>query len=316
MLKDPVSIPCGHNYCRGCINEFWVSRAEDYVCPQCENTSETRSVLNTNAALAEVVKNLQQAAFSPALPPQSYAGPEDVACDFCTERRLKSVKCCSTCDIFLCETHIKPHYTVAALQKHTLSDVTGDMKTRPSEQHQNTVSSFSSTVSEQQDQRDNTVDIIKEMAVRSIFESVLKPDKLQTQPKRSAKPKTRHNKEVRNLVLMCSTLKKEVSGLRNQLSKISMRKNTKKEKHYEEDRGKEEEEDEDCSEKDSDERSDDEGRDDDSSDEEEDGSHKEDGEDSRDDDEEDNSAYSDEESEGYSDHNSEEYSTEDEDDGY
>ncbi len=166
MLKDPVSIPCGHNYCRGCINEFWVICAGDHVCPQCGNTLETRPVLNTNAALAEVVKSLHHAGFSPALLPQSYAGPEDVACDFCTEQhKLKSVKCCLTCVMFLCETHIKPHYTVAALQKHTLSDVTGDMKTRP-EQHQNTVSS---TVSGQQDQTDNTLDIIKVWYPFSIY---------------------------------------------------------------------------------------------------------------------------------------------------
>jgi len=160
MLKDPVSTSCGHNYCRGCINEFWDNCAGDYVCPQCENTSETRPVLNTNAALAEVVKSLHHD-FSPALPPQSYAGLEDVACDFCTEQhKLKAVKCCLTCDVFLCETHVKPHYTIAALQKHTLSDVTGDMKTRP-EQHQNTDNSFSSTVSGQQDQTDKTQDVIE-----------------------------------------------------------------------------------------------------------------------------------------------------------
>ncbi|XP_042618555.1 RING finger protein PSH1-like [Cyprinus carpio] len=328
MLKDPVSISCGHNYCRGCINEFWNSYAGDYVCPQCGNPSETRPVLNTNAALAEVVKNLQQAGFSPALPPQSYARPEDVACDFCTERRLKAVKCCLTCDVSLCETHIKQHYTIPALQKHTLSDV----KTRPSQQRQNTDNSFISIRTGQQDQTDKTVDIIKEMAVRSIFESVLKTAKLQTQPKRPAKPKTRDNKEVRNLARMCSTLKQEVSGLKKRLSK---RNNTKKEKHYEED--------EDCSENDSDESSDDEGRDNDSSDEGEDGSENssdededgsenssdedEDGSDEEDreedsrDNEEDNSACSDEGSddkysEGYNDHSSGEYNSEDEDDDY
>ncbi len=118
-------------------------------------------MLNTNAALAEVVKSLHHAGFSPALPPQSDAGPEDVACEFCTEQhKLKAVKRCSTCDVSLCETHVKSHYTIAALQKHTLSDVTGDMKTRP-EQHQNTDNSFSSTVSGQQDQTDKTQDVIE-----------------------------------------------------------------------------------------------------------------------------------------------------------
>lgn len=153
MLKDPVSIPCGHSYCNACINAFWDNCAGEYVCPHCGKASETRPVLNINADLAEVVKYKQQAGFSPAPPPQSYAGPEDVACDFCSERKLKSVKSCLTCDVFLCETHVRQHYTIPALQKHTLSDVT-DIKTRPSEQCQNSDNSFSSTASGQQHHAD------------------------------------------------------------------------------------------------------------------------------------------------------------------
>ncbi|XP_067251247.1 uncharacterized protein [Chanodichthys erythropterus] len=161
MLKDPVSIPCGHNYCSACINAFWDNCVGEYACPHCSKASETRPVLNTNAALAEVVKNLQQAGFSPALPPQSYAGPEDVACDLCSERRLKSVKSCTTCGLSLCETHVRQHYTVPALQKHTLCDVTGDIKTRPSQQLQTSDNSFNSTASGQQHHTDKTQDIIK-----------------------------------------------------------------------------------------------------------------------------------------------------------
>ncbi|XP_050974128.1 E3 ubiquitin/ISG15 ligase TRIM25 [Labeo rohita] len=260
MLKDPVSIPCGHNYCRGCINEFWDNCAGDYVCPQCGNPSETRPVLNTNAALAEVVRNLQQAGFSPALPPQPYARPEDVACDFCTERRLKAVKCCSTCGVSLCETHVKQHYTIPALQKHTLLDVTGDMKTRPSQQHQNTDSSFSSTVSGQQHQTDKTQDIIKEMAVRSFFETVLNTAKVQTRPKRPAKtfrPKTKDNEDVRSLARMCSTLQQEVSGLKKNLSRLKAKKRRQKETYHDDkkDYGEEDddEEEEDYEEEDDDE---------------------------------------------------------------
>ncbi|XP_056102529.1 uncharacterized protein LOC130081848 isoform X2 [Rhinichthys klamathensis goyatoka] len=232
MLKDPVSIPCGHNYCNACINAFWDNCAGEYVCPHCGKASETRPVLNINADLAEVVKYKQQTGFSPALPPQPYAGPEDVACDFCSETKLKSVKSCLTCNAFLCETHVRQHYTIPALQKHTLSDVTGDIKTRPSEQCQNSDNSFSSTAGGQQHHAD-----IKEMAVAA---------KLQTRLKRSAKtfrPKTKEKKDhVRKIALMCSTLQQEVSGLKEKLSKLD-KKNTKTEKYEDEEEYDDEEDD-------------------------------------------------------------------------
>ncbi|KAL1269562.1 hypothetical protein QQF64_031851 [Cirrhinus molitorella] len=242
LLKDPVSISCGHNCCRGCINEFWDNCAGDFVCPQCGNPSETRPVLSTNTALAEVVKNLQQAGFSPALPLQSYAGPEDVACDFCTEQRLKAVKCCLTCVMSLCETHVRQHYTIPALQKHTLSDVPGDMKTKPSEEHQNTDSSF--TVSGQQEQTDKTQDVIEEQ-VRSISESALNIC--------TSEMAVNKDTDVRSLALLCSKLQQEVSGLKKSLSNLNEKK-TKKEKYFDEDYGEEDDDYdvEDYSEKDSD----------------------------------------------------------------
>ncbi|XP_045076064.1 probable E3 ubiquitin-protein ligase MID2 [Coregonus clupeaformis] len=114
MLRDPVSIPCGHSCCRQCISTYWAQPgpAGDYVCPQC--------------SLARVLQGLQQAGFSPALPALSYAGPGDVACDICSGQKLRAVKSCLTCTVSYCESHVRQHYTVPALQRHTLAEVTGD----------------------------------------------------------------------------------------------------------------------------------------------------------------------------------------------
>ncbi|XP_036789917.1 fibronectin isoform X5 [Oncorhynchus mykiss] len=51
-------------------------------------------------------------------------GPVEVPCDICSE--VQAVKFCLTCSVSYCETHIRQHYTIAALQRHTLVDVTGD----------------------------------------------------------------------------------------------------------------------------------------------------------------------------------------------
>ncbi|KAK7165612.1 hypothetical protein R3I93_005623 [Phoxinus phoxinus] len=52
VLKDPVSITCGHTFCRQCISVFWdQSRlSEDFDCPQCRKRC-TRPVLQTHRVM-------------------------------------------------------------------------------------------------------------------------------------------------------------------------------------------------------------------------------------------------------------------------
>ncbi|KAI4872836.1 hypothetical protein NFI96_002966 [Prochilodus magdalenae] len=47
LRTDPVSITCGHRFCRRCINSYWDQSASsgDYSCPQCRKRSKTRPVL-------------------------------------------------------------------------------------------------------------------------------------------------------------------------------------------------------------------------------------------------------------------------------
>ncbi|XP_071250316.1 NLR family CARD domain-containing protein 3-like isoform X5 [Salvelinus alpinus] len=47
VQRDPVSITCGHRFCRQCITRYWEKPAPsgDYDCPQCRKRSRTRPVL-------------------------------------------------------------------------------------------------------------------------------------------------------------------------------------------------------------------------------------------------------------------------------
>ncbi|XP_036790225.1 uncharacterized protein LOC110513232 isoform X2 [Oncorhynchus mykiss] len=148
VFKEPVSIPCGHSYCRRCIETYWnqPDQTGDYDCPQCRKRFRTRPDLLTNSALEKVIEKLHQAGFKvPDLPKHCYAGPGDVACDFCTEKQLKAVKSCLTCTASYCERHVKHHYTVAALQRHTLVEVTGNLEQKLCQLHHRALEVFCKT---------------------------------------------------------------------------------------------------------------------------------------------------------------------------
>ncbi|KAK3522746.1 hypothetical protein QTP86_032029, partial [Hemibagrus guttatus] len=135
LLKDPVTTPCGHSFCKVCINGCW-DQKRVYSCPQCRDTFTPRPVLRRNNMLAEVVEKLKKKTeVQAASPAHCYAGPGDVECDFCTGRKHKAVKSCLMCLASFCETHLKPHYEVHALKKHTIVEASRNLQEKICSEH-------------------------------------------------------------------------------------------------------------------------------------------------------------------------------------
>ncbi|KAM4604646.1 LOW QUALITY PROTEIN: tripartite motif-containing protein 16-like [Polymixia lowei] len=147
ILRDPVTIACGHSYCMDCIKNCWDK--EDlrgiHSCPQCRQTFIPRPAVVKSTMLAELVEELEKTGFQAAPPDHCYAGPGDVACDVCTGRKLKALKFCQVCLVSYCEQHLQSHYDVAPLRKHKLVEASTELQENICSRHDEVMKIFCCT---------------------------------------------------------------------------------------------------------------------------------------------------------------------------
>ncbi|MEQ2159974.1 hypothetical protein GOODEAATRI_028766 [Goodea atripinnis] len=106
-FTNPVSIPCGHNFCLECINGFW-DTSHKSECPLCKENFRNRPALRVN-------------------PPRRNCSTEssksdNITCDICGENKLTAVKSCLVCQASYCEMHLTPHLRDSMMTKHRLTD--------------------------------------------------------------------------------------------------------------------------------------------------------------------------------------------------
>ncbi|XP_023194022.1 tripartite motif-containing protein 16-like [Xiphophorus maculatus] len=144
LLKDPVTTPCGHSYCMNCITKFWDEgeKKENYHCPQCSTTFTQKPDLQKNTMLAALVEQLKKTGLQAAPADHSYAGPEDVACDSCTGRKLKAFKSCLVCLASFCEKHLQPHFVSVAFKKHKLVEPSKNLQENICSKHDEVMKMF------------------------------------------------------------------------------------------------------------------------------------------------------------------------------
>ncbi|XP_030209448.1 zinc finger protein RFP-like [Gadus morhua] len=141
VFRSPVSTPCGHNFCRTCITQFWDELVQ-YKCPLCNMLFNTRPDLRINTLLSELATQFRT---SVRVKEQLCVKPGEVPCDVCTGTKLKAVKSCLVCSISYCQTHLEPHQRVAGLKKHRLVEPTDRLEDMMCKKHDRLLELFCQT---------------------------------------------------------------------------------------------------------------------------------------------------------------------------
>ncbi|XP_076126522.1 E3 ubiquitin-protein ligase TRIM16-like [Alosa pseudoharengus] len=147
LLKEPVTIACGHSYCMGCINDCWNQEDKKgiYSCPQCRQSFSPRPVLGKNNIFSELVEQMRRTANQTASPADEHAEAGQAECDVCTGKRLKAVKSCLVCLVSYCESHYKVHNLMNPGRKHKVIDATTNLEEKICSRHEKVLEIFCKT---------------------------------------------------------------------------------------------------------------------------------------------------------------------------
>ncbi|XP_062859481.1 E3 ubiquitin-protein ligase TRIM39-like [Trichomycterus rosablanca] len=110
VFTDPVTTPCGHNFCRSCLTQYWDKSPQCY-CPLCKEKFTKRPELKINTTLREVSDHFKK---------KSQVDKPEVLCDVCTGEKQKALRSCLDCGVTFCESHLEPHINVPKYKKHKL----------------------------------------------------------------------------------------------------------------------------------------------------------------------------------------------------
>ncbi|KAG9274471.1 E3 ubiquitin-protein ligase TRIM39-like [Astyanax mexicanus] len=129
VFTDPVSTPCGHNFCKPCLTQYWNSTQHCH-CPLCKEKFTKRPEMKINTTLKEVADHFKK---------KIVLDKPEVLCDVCT--REKAFKSCLNCGATFCKTHLEPH-TVGTLKNHKLIDPVENLKNYICQKHERPLELF------------------------------------------------------------------------------------------------------------------------------------------------------------------------------
>ncbi|XP_075131994.1 E3 ubiquitin/ISG15 ligase TRIM25-like [Leptodactylus fuscus] len=122
LYTDPVTLRCGHNFCRVCIDQHLNTQDESgvYSCPECREEFQERPVLQRNITLRNVVERVLSTE-------QHEEDVPGIFCTYCIHSPVPAVKSCLMCEASLCDNHLKVH---SKGPEHVLTDPSTKLEKR------------------------------------------------------------------------------------------------------------------------------------------------------------------------------------------
>ncbi|KAM5172078.1 LOW QUALITY PROTEIN: uncharacterized protein ACMZJ9_004932 [Mantella aurantiaca] len=133
IYTDPVTLKCGHNFCRVCIDRVLDTQGGSggYSCPECREEFQDRSALHKNRKLRNIAENFLSAQTS-----QDQSG---VFCTHCVDSPVPAVRSCLHCEVSLCDKHLRVH---KKSPEHILTDPTSSLESRKCSVHKEVLKYF------------------------------------------------------------------------------------------------------------------------------------------------------------------------------
>ncbi|XP_072001159.1 E3 ubiquitin/ISG15 ligase TRIM25-like [Engystomops pustulosus] len=122
LYTDPVTLRCGHNFCRVCIEQVLNTQDESgvYSCPECRAVFQERPGLQRNITLRNIAER-----FLFTEPHQEEV--TGICCTYCIHSPVPAVKSCLHCEASLCDDHLRVH---SKGPEHVLTDPSTSLENR------------------------------------------------------------------------------------------------------------------------------------------------------------------------------------------
>ncbi|XP_075199811.1 E3 ubiquitin/ISG15 ligase TRIM25-like [Anomaloglossus baeobatrachus] len=127
LYTDPVTLRCGHNFCRECIDRVLDTQdgSGDYSCPECREEFKERPTLKRNITLCNVAER-----FLSSQPHQEEI--TGIRCTYCIHSPVPAVRSCLHCEASLCDNHLRVH---SKGPEHVLTDPSTSLENRKCSVH-------------------------------------------------------------------------------------------------------------------------------------------------------------------------------------
>ncbi|XP_072000845.1 E3 ubiquitin/ISG15 ligase TRIM25-like [Engystomops pustulosus] len=122
IFTNPVTMRCGHNFCRDCIDQVLDTQDGSgvYSCPECRAEFQERPALQRNITLCNVVQYF----LSSRSHQEEVTG---ICCTYCIHSPVPAVKSCLHCEASQCDNHLRVH---SKGPEHVLTDPSTSLENR------------------------------------------------------------------------------------------------------------------------------------------------------------------------------------------